>query len=181
MAKGNKAARSSGVPEVGGRHSRIIRSPKFRISDACSWGSDFIAIVWQQMPVAFLKTPPVCRADQPLPHGSLEICKEAAFVRPLVRICENTYTHVVSLFQNAGCQPKCLSCMHLRCFSNAIGLNAHVQISDHQMVPATTSRCVNICFDRRKSFRYVEGAACLPPLHRSHVQYSLIGGASGMP
>lgn len=57
------AAQLTGVPEVCGRHSRIIRSPKFRIPDACSWGSDCVAIVRQQMPVAFLKTPSVCRAN----------------------------------------------------------------------------------------------------------------------
>lgn len=35
----------------------------------------------------------VASQDKPLPHGGLRICKEAACVRPLVRICENTHMH----------------------------------------------------------------------------------------
>lgn len=136
----------------------------------------------------------VASQDKPLPHGALRICKEAACVRPLVRICENSHihTHIVSLSQNAGCQTKFRQRMHLPVFSNAVGLNLPAQISEHQLILATTSKAmVNgsfslgmipcLVFCSSSSFLFSLVAASRALLHRSHVQYSLSGGASGMP
>ena len=129
----------------------------------------------------------VASQDKPLPRGGLRICKEAAYARPLVRICENTHIHTHRLSFSKRRLPTQIPSVSacISGFSNAVGLNLHAQISDHQLMLATTSKAiVNGSFSLGMIlclFFIVVVVACLAPLHRSHVQYSLSGGASGMP
>lgn len=126
----------------------------------------------------------VVSCNKPL-HLGREVC-EAAFVRPPARICENSHTHKLSLSTPAASPNTSHACIcggfferhSLKCprsDSRSSALLSHPASagiptlrSSQWMLPPQHDPALVILL-------------LFHPFHRSHVQYSLSGGASGMP